>query len=351
MNTKYTERLKKIEEQLAEVLPQTTADAWIEKLIGYQSLVASQESIRRIISPALDLIERGGKRWRPMLLVLCSEIVNPDLSIEDNPALPLVSLVEFAHNGSLIIDDIEDNADFRRGGPAVHLKYGEDVALNCGNLLYFLPTWVIDRSNFPPETKLAFYASYNLTMRRLHLGQGLDIQWHRDHEYFPSVEEYLQMCRLKTGSLSALAAKLGALAGGGGEAESELLSGICEDIGVGFQILDDVVNLTKGVPGKRRGDDIIEGKKSLCVIIHWKEAPETVGRLKELFAYTARKNHGEVIPEIEEAISLMEASGSIEKARNTAHRMLQDAANRLCNSFRPSESRDLILEMISGFLS
>ncbi len=93
------------------------------------------------------------------------------------------------------------------------------------------------------------------------MGQGLDIQWHNNHECFPLVDEYLQMCRYKTGSLARMAAEIGVAAGGGSDDRALEMGCACEEMGVGFQILDDVVNLTTGNPGKKRGDDIVEGKK------------------------------------------------------------------------------------------
>ena len=106
-------------------------------------------------------------------MVLCCELAGG----EAEEALPLAPVVEFPHNGSLIVDDIEDSSDLRRGEPAVHKIYGEDMSINTGNLLYFLPTFLIDESDFSDELKLRLYRYYTVNLRRLHFGQGLDIQW------------------------------------------------------------------------------------------------------------------------------------------------------------------------------
>jgi octaprenyl-diphosphate synthase len=128
-------------------------------------------------------------------------------------ALPLVPLVELPHNASLIHDDIEDNSDERRGKPAVHLIYGTDTAINGGSFLYFLPLTCVDGWDAPPDLKSRVYAAWGEHMRRLHLGQAMDIAWHQDFASRPSPDEYSLMCRLKTGALARLAAVLGVTTG------------------------------------------------------------------------------------------------------------------------------------------
>ncbi len=98
--------------------------------------------------PSIDLVLRGGKRWRPMMMLLFCELESGGQDV-----LPLTPLVELPHNGSLMIDDIEDGADLRRGKEAVHITYGIDMAINSGNFLYFLPSYLIDKSDFSDSKK------------------------------------------------------------------------------------------------------------------------------------------------------------------------------------------------------
>ncbi|MBI9107740.1 MAG: polyprenyl synthetase family protein [Spirochaetales bacterium] len=346
MDKYYMEILDKVEGVVSRALPTMSDRGWLIRAAGPIKSKVSEESVNKINEPALELINRGGKRWRPVMMILCCELAGG--KAED--VLPLSPLVEFPHNGSLIIDDIEDKAELRRGKPAVHKIYGEDMSINTGNLLYFLPTFLIDESDFTDELKLKLYRYYNVNLRRLHFGQGLDIQWHNVHDSYPSVEEYMQMCRFKTGSLTRLAAQIGFAVGGTDPNTCMSLGEIFEEVGVAFQIIDDITNLTTGNPGKDRGDDIVEGKKSLPVIFHAMADPDSIPRLVELFDEAAELGADAGKVQIEEAISLLEGSGSIERARNRAFEMIRGAKGMIEKSFQNSSALDSLSSMFDGFL-
>ena len=345
MDKYYMEILEKVEGVISRSLPAISDRGWLARAAGPIKNKVSEEAVNIINKPALELLARGGKRWRPVTMVLCCEIAGG--AAED--ALPLVPLVEFPHNGSLIVDDIEDNAGIRRGEPAVHLIYGEDMSINTGTLMYFLPTFLIDESDLSDEMKLRLYRYHSVNMRRLHFGQGLDIQWHNNHDFYPSVEEYMQMCRFKTGSLARMAAQTGFALGGTDPNSCLTLGELFEDMGVAFQILDDVTNLTTGNPGKKRGDDIIEGKKSLPVIFHAMADPDSIPLLAGYFNTASEAENGSVDDAIESAVGLLESSGSIERARNRAIEMIRGARGMIEKSFQGSPALDAVSAMFEGF--
>lgn len=326
MRSEYTELLAAIEGEVLRTLPERPDDAWFSRFFGDLS-AAPKENIRLALNaPALELVRRGGKRWRPLLLVLAARSFG-----REDGALPLAPLVEIAHNGTLIVDDIEDSSDMRRGGPAIHLMFGVDAAVNAGNLLYFLPLALVDELAAPQAVRLALHSRFALHMRRLHLGQAMDILWHRDHACIPDRESYLAMCALKTGVLARAAAELGALAAGAAAAEADALGRVFEGAGVAFQILDDVRNLRTGNPGKKRGDDIVEGKKSLPVILACASDASLASRLGSLFE-TARAG-GPESPAVDEAIGLISATGAIDRAERVAGDMLGRATAELGSLF------------------
>ena len=324
-------RLTKIEEYLQTIFPK-------------KMNMVKDQFLSQINAPALDLIARGGKRWRPLLMMLFYQLYKSDDDI-----LAFTPLVELPHNGTLIIDDIEDSSDFRRGKPAVHLIYGTDLSINTGNFLYFLPHICIDSSSFKDEIKLAAYRYYNDSMTHLHIGQGLDILWHRDKDYIPSEEEYMTMCSFKTGALSQLSGRLGVRAGGGSEETALAMGKACQQMGVGFQILDDVTNLTTGNPGKKRGDDIVEGKKSLPVIL-CSQMGGNMARLKEIFAYAGNQGIEKAGDSVEEAIAIIEATGAIEKAKKKAFEILASSRETIVNSYPASPVLDDISALFDSFL-
>lgn len=330
--------------QLRKAFPAKITRNWVRTISGQKDFVGKLEEYDAFCEPGRELLDRGGKRWRPVLMLLSCELVGGGDS-----AIELTPLVEFPHNGSLIIDDIEDNSEWRRGGKAVHLIYGDDYAINAGNLLYYMPTALIDSSNLTQNRKLMLYQYYAENMRRLHFGQGFDILWHNS-AIVPDPAEYEQMCRFKTGALARMAAQTGVIAGGGSTDTAELLGTVCENMGVGFQIMDDVINLTIGNPGKGRGDDIIEGKKSLPVIYHLQKNPSDNIKLETLFKRAKEKGFEKASSEIDEAIDLITSSGALNKAKKRAMELLEASVKTISDNFKKSEASDLIIYMLQNFV-
>jgi geranylgeranyl pyrophosphate synthase len=344
MRSEYTELLGRIEGELLALLPAEPDEAWFARFFGELPSPPRDEIRAALNAPSLELVRRGGKRWRPLLLVLSARAFG-----RADGAVGLSPLVEIAHNGTLIVDDIEDSSDTRRGGPAVHILFGIDAAVNCGNLLYFLPLALIDELEAGAAVKLALYSRYALHMRRLHLGQAMDIEWHRAHASLPDVDSYLGMCALKTGVLARASAEFGALAAGAPAAAAEGIGRAFEGAGVAFQILDDIRNLKTGNPGKKRGDDIVEGKKSLPVILACGREPALAAKLAPLFK--AARAGGSASPAVEEAISLVSATGALEEAAARARGILRETEAALHGLLPPGPGAELLrafLPMLEG---
>jgi len=346
MDREYTEEIKKIEVSLQETLPQNPGGSWWDKV--FPGINPGPELARALLEPGQDLFNRGGKRWRPLLAHLVCRALGAG-----DAALPLLAMVEFPHNASLIHDDLEDNSDERRGKPAIHLLYGSDTAINSGSFLYFLPLPVLENWNGDLQAQIRIWKLWASHLRLLHLGQSLDIAWHREGgrdfgdgstAYIPSPEEYMLMCGLKTGSLAQFAALLGAeIAGTAGipgaaavsaadviSLDKEFMASLGEaaqKLGVGFQILDDVKNLTTGIPGKKRGDDVVEGKKSLPVLLFLQknegnttERPQFIRR-----CFAAAKAGGAAVPEVEELIGALEEAGALTEAEKRGKALISEA--------------------------
>ncbi len=336
MRPEYTEILAKIEAEIARELPEVPSDAWLANRFGPLASLPSEADRRAVTAPGRELVLRGGKRWRPLLQVLAARAFGPgDL------ALALAPLPEIVHNGTLIVDDIEDGAEVRRGGPAVHRVHGLDAAINGGNLLYFLPLALLEDRVPDPALRARLYGACASQLRRVHLGQALDIAWHRDPGRLPSEPEYLLMCSLKTGALSGLAARIGSLCGGAPDAAADALVRAFEEAGVAFQILDDVRNLRTGNPGKERGDDIVEGKKSLPVLRACARDPSLAERLPDLFG---RARAGGVRdPAVEEAIAAIAGTGALEESEAEAAGLLARAEAAAGKACPPGPGRESLL--------
>lgn len=341
----YSQRLNKIEEALYRLMPENASGDWLPTMTDSLSSPVPTGMIDKFHAPGLELLKRGGKRWRPLVMVLSCEASGG--RAED--VYPLTPMVEMAHNGSLIVDDIEDKSIERRGKPAVHLLYGEDMSINTGTLMMFNATGLVRRTGLKDSLKFALLDSYCDSLRRLHFGQGLDIQWHNDHKAVPEIPVYLQMCRFKTGALSRFAAYSGSLIGGADLSVCEKAAESWEKAGVGFQILDDVKNLTTGNPGKHRGDDIVEGKKSLPVILFHQSRPEEFPKLAQLMHLAGEKGIDQGSQEVEEAIRILENAGSLDQAKAKAKSMLRESASELREIFADTPSRELQCGLIESF--
>jgi len=322
MDQRYTRRLEIIEAALERWLPAQPDARWAAEVFpGLAADKLDAQLLHALTAPGADLLSRGGKRWRPLLMTLICEALGGG-----DAALPLVPLVELCHNASLIHDDIEDNSDERRGKPAVHIIHGVDAAINSGSFLYFLPLACIDSWAAADNCRTSVYTLWAAYLRKLHLGQAIDIHWHRNHDLIPPVETYFTMCALKTGCLARFAAELGATVEQTAQVPSPIakcLGEAAEKLGIGFQILDDVKNISAGIPGKKRGDDIVEGKKSLPILLflhRWPEKKEMV-----FSCFNAARSGGVGAPEVETLIQALQSAGVLAEAEAQAQTFIANA--------------------------
>lgn len=339
----FSQILHNIEDALNNALPKCADKQWTVNSFGNIDKNITKEHIQNLIEPNKSLMELGGKRWRPLLLILCYNMAkeqHKETALSSEQVYSLTPLVEFVHTASLIHDDIEDNSDLRRGKPSAYITYGMDKALNAGSWLYFEAPVCINNLNIAAEQKLKLYEAYTQELRRLHLGQAMDIYWHNNPEIFPSDEEYLAMVKSKTGTLASLAATIGCIAGGMSYEDATKNGEIAASIGMGFQIIDDVINLTTGNTGKKRGDDIVERKKSLPILIHAKKYPQEKEDITR-FMNLASKN-GIESPAVEQCIQLLQKSDCIKEAAQKGTELIK----KNCRLFNSREIEQLFLSMI-----
>ncbi|MFC7215836.1 polyprenyl synthetase family protein [Saliphagus sp. GCM10025334] len=307
-----------IDDAIAEILPREVDGDNLEAFFGEPTFAYDPEGIQRALAdPLWDLLDRGGKRWRAVLFLVFVEALGED----PEAYLPYACIPEILHNGTIIVDDVEDGASIRRGEPALHHVHGEDVALNAGNAMYFLPLKILthDPANLGPETRLRAYEMLLYELNRTHLGQGMDICWHNERGVRISTEQYLEMCACKTGCLSRIVARLAAIVTGQSTTVEEGLAQYAELTAIAFQIGDDILDVEHslgraGEFGKEFGNDIREGKKTLLVLHAIETAgADRAGRLEEILGMEANTDE-----EIAEALAILEDAGSIEYARERA---------------------------------
>ncbi|MFB3766332.1 MAG: polyprenyl synthetase family protein [Methanotrichaceae archaeon] len=276
------------------------------------------------------LVDAGGKRLRPSMLLIASDATGGDPLV----LMPAAISIELVHNFTLIHDDIMDNANIRRGRPAVHTLWGASGAILAGDTLYSKAFQILGMTPVDPRLVLTSMDKLSRTCTAICEGQWLDLEFERRDRV--TEPEYMEMIEKKTGVLYGASASIGAILSG---ATSEIIHGLDEFgrlTGMGFQIQDDVLDLTASekVLGKKRGGDLIEGKKTL-IIIH------ALDHGVELDVF-GRKDAGP--KEIENALSILERSGSIDYARIRAVDLVE-RGKRALDVLPDSPAKSLLLNL------
>ena len=189
-----------INKTIEKWLPRKFDEKYLEFMIGAPRYKYNVETMNKTIAdPFWDYMDRGGKRWRPSLFLLVYESFGKD----SDEAVDFAVIPEFIHNSTIIHDDIEDMSKERRNKPALHLLFGEDVTINLGDFLYFLPFLILskNRKKFDKEKIIKAYEICLQEMLKVACGQATDIAWHKGFGDADSISEgeYLQMCVNKTG--------------------------------------------------------------------------------------------------------------------------------------------------------
>ncbi|MEY7847968.1 polyprenyl synthetase family protein [Natrarchaeobius sp. A-rgal3] len=314
-----------VDDAIDDLVPREIDAEYLESFFGEPTYEYDPEGIQRALSdPLWDLLDRGGKRWRAVLFLVFVEGFGHD----PTEYLPYACIPEILHNGTIIVDDVEDEASIRRGEPALHHVYGQDVALNAGNAMYFLPLKILTENpaGLPAEQRLAAYEMLMYELNRTHLGQGMDICWHNEREVRITPEQYLEMCACKTGCLGRIVARLAAIITDQPSEVEEAVANYAELTSVAFQIGDDILDVENslgraGEFGKEFGNDVREGKKTLLVIDAIEESPP--GRAERLQAILEADTNTD--EEVLEALSIIEEAGSIDDARERALELAEQA--------------------------
>jgi geranylgeranyl diphosphate synthase type II len=209
-----------------------------------------------LYEPIKYIMGLGGKRIRPVMVLMATELFTDHV----NKAIDVAMAIETFHNFTLVHDDIMDNAPLRRGKQTVHEKWGVNNAILSGDVMMVESNKhlsKVDISVLKPTLD-----TFNQTAQGVCEGQQLDMEFEtRDNV---SIAEYIEMIRLKTAVLLGGAMKLGAIVGGAKESDADLLYQFGENLGVAFQLQDDILDVY-GDPekfGKQVGGDIISNKKT-----------------------------------------------------------------------------------------
>ena len=304
----------------------------------------------RLYSASRYLLDAGGKRLRPTILLLVAESISeteplaadyrsfPTPADERIDILSAAVSIEVIQSFTLIHDDIMDDDDLRRGVPAVHREFDLETAILAGDTLYSNAFEYMLDTGAPADRSVNALDELATTCTEICEGQALDVDFEDRTDV--TTEEYLEMIEFKTAVLYAAAAAIPAILLGSDQETVDALHGYGLDIGRAFQIQDDLLDLTvsSDALGKQRGSDLIEGKRTV-ITLHARDQgidPETL------------------IPddpsdeEIEAAVERLRDAGSIQFAHEIAQDLVESGKQQL-EVLPENEPREL-LDDIADFL-
>ncbi|UCE66270.1 MAG: polyprenyl synthetase family protein [Candidatus Zixiibacteriota bacterium] len=214
-----------------------------------------------------DYPSRSGKGLRPGLLMT----FNRAFGGSDEKSLNTAAALEIFQNWIVIHDDIEDGSDLRRGQPALHVKFGMPLALNAGDALAG-KMWELIYENkniLGNETAMKVFNEFLIMYSKTTEGQHIELGWERNRKWDLTADDYFCMCKRKTAWYTCISPSwIGGLIAGAGQNLKDAFIQFGEDLGVAFQLQDDILNLVgdRKKYGKEIGGDILEGKRTLMLI-------------------------------------------------------------------------------------
>lgn len=327
-----------------ELYLKRTSDEFDRYLATFFADATHPDMRRYLYEPIAEFTANAGKRHRPLICLLACDAVGGD----PKRAWPSAAAIEHFHTAALIHDDIEDSSLMRRDEPCMHIREGDGIAINAGDLaLSLVCGTVVDDPDLDDTTKLRVLGELVRMTTRTIEGQALDIGWARDGRFDLSVDDYFTMATHKTAYYSGgVPLAVGAIIGGGTEEQIEAMRAFGMAAGLAFQIQDDVLNLvgTREATKKDFRSDITEGKRTL-VAIHVLRNSERCERL--LAILSARETDPAVL---DEAVSIMREAGSIEFANDYARALVLDAKDALEDALPPSNAKKLLVSMAEFFV-
>jgi geranylgeranyl diphosphate synthase type I len=345
----------------------TYLNRWIERIdamiLDFVPPVLDRDALRRYLGesdgydleahnamlaePVWDMLRRGGKRWRPIFGALLLQALGKSYLPYEQL---LYASIELSHLGSLIIDDIEDQSLLRRGEPAIHLRYGIDLAINTGNTLYMLPLLLLE--DHPDLSVAQRERIYQVIVRqyvRSHFGQSMDIYWSK----FGSpenldrwvqeglAEKVFRMYADKTGASVVGLAQMACIVAEADPFTRNACATFAEAFGVAFQILDDVLNFDRsGHWRKTVGEDLAMGKPTYVII---KALMAVDGKRYDMLRrLLCNPTYRRDPANLEKGIAIICESGALESCRQQAQDMVRQNWDNMAEILQPSEAKTML---------
>jgi octaprenyl-diphosphate synthase len=297
----------------------------------------TRSPVKPIADIGAHVVNAGGKRIRPALLLLTAKMLGP----VSEATIRLAAVVEFLHNATLVHDDIIDSADTRRGLPTANRQWGNAMTVLAGDWLY-MQSFAVALG----ERNLRVLDTLIEITKKMVEGELLQLTFIGRSEV--SQEQLLDIVERKTAYLFSACTKLPAIAAGLNHGAAERLSNIGKSIGMAFQLTDDMLDLTstREAMGKPVANDLREGKMTIPVsFVVRNGGAEDTGKVRAVLEERDFRSVGR-----QEILTLVEKHGGVSRTRSLAEQYAR-SATELLNGFPPSVYRDAIIEIPAFILN
>lgn len=316
------------------------------ELLGIINQALADNDTRQVpeglYAPITYTLSLGGKRIRPVLLLMACNLYREDITPAVLPAIGL----ETYHNFTLLHDDLMDRAEVRRGQPTVHKKWDDNTAILSGDNMLVMAMQRIcqcDKEHLPQVTEL-----FTRTAIEIDEGQQYDMDFEKRQDV--TEEEYLEMIRLKTSVLLACALKMGAILADAPAADADALYEFGEKLGLAFQLQDDYLDVYGDFKtfGKEIGGDIMCNKKTYMLINALEKADQPQRQLLEQWLATTDCNPEEKITAVTHIYDSLQIP---EMARQKIDQYTTEALNALHKVALSDVQKEPLRQLALGLLS
>ncbi len=341
----YNSRIEQLKSAIDEVIPGYPTQELLKTALGEDYFQIAQEYFNNALyKPMGHYIKLRGKLFRPLICCMFIEAYGKD----PDQFKEIIAMSEIIHSCSLILDDIADASQLRRGKPCSHMVYGIPRAANGSSAMTFYVFRLLQSDLCPigikEKTRL-----YEILIREHYvtsIGSALDLGWARDKVNAVPEDQYIQHVLFRSCSYTYRhAALLGAVAAGAGDKDQNIISRYSSLIGLAFQLIDDILNLKPELNswGKIPAEDITEGKRSLLFLYAYKKANGSDRtRLSEIIDGKVTDN--EILGE---AINILDRYGSFKYASEKAENFVKEAIDLIQGAGVGDEYKSLFSEYAS----
>ena len=319
-----------------------------DELCGFLSSSAEHDRIDACARMAGYHLETGGKRLRALIPLYVYQILGKD----PVAAVALGAAVEMIHNATLVHDDLQDGDEVRRERPTVWKKYSEAQAINCGDAMFYFAIRLLAKLDVDAASLVRLMDRASLSTLQVIEGQAQEFIM--KDELYPTVERYLEVIRGKTSGLFSLPIVSALEALGVEERRCRIVEAAAMDLGMLFQIQDDLLDVYGNKGRDRVATDVAEGKVS--ILVAHVNACGTEQQKQELKAILSKPRRETTDADIQHALGIFEAthakSAAIEKIRDIQKKIQNDSALAEFRQMRDliSELGDIFLEPLNGIL-